>query len=304
MPVTDESFLREHLPVLKEDSDKFRRGRLLMAAGSYGMAGCVILAARAALRTGAGYLVLLLPESIYGIVTQAVPEAVCRVCPDDDTDAFLKLFREEERRADAVLSGCGLGSRAGRITGILLRECTKPWIIDADSLNALALTETVPAQRDLVLTPHEGEAARLLFDGEAMRLPKAEQSAYLRKKEQWIHENRETALDRLTARFPGAAVLLKGPETLIGRSISPGPENMHIEKIMNPHRNPGLGRAGSGDTLSGIIGSLLAQGAKPFEAAAMGAFIHGEAGELARKDLGERSMLPSDIIEKIPEVLR
>lgn len=263
------AYVRDRLPEIRKEYNKYDRGRLLLIAGSYGMAGACILACRSALRSGIGYLNAAVPKEIYGIVAGAVPEAVFTVYekPEDLAEALGK--------ADAVLLGPGLGTLRDDISAFVLSEGTKPLLIDADGLNALAAQPRAFSGRDVVLTPHEGEMARLLGTSSAE-----------------VRLDRRGALLR-AAELYQAAVLLKGPETLVTGS----------DAILENHTgNPCLATAGSGDVLSGIIGTLMAQGVKASEAAAMGAWIHGSAGDLAAERFGIRSARPSDVIEMIPEV--
>lgn len=263
------AYVRDRLPEIRKEYNKYDRGRLLLIAGSYGMAGACILACRSALRSGIGYLNAAVPKEIYGIVAGAVPEAVFTVYekPEDLAEALGK--------ADAVLLGPGLGTLRDDISAFVFSEGTTPLLIDADGLNALAAQPRAFSGRDVVLTPHEGEMARLLGTSSAE-----------------VRLDRRGALLR-AAELYQAAVLLKGPETLVTGS----------DVILENHTgNPCLATAGSGDVLSGIIGTLMAQGVKASEAAAMGAWIHGSAGDLAAERFGIRSARPSDVIEMIPEV--
>jgi NAD(P)H-hydrate epimerase len=286
------AFVREHLPEIKKEYNKFDRGRLLVIAGSYGMAGACIMAARSALRTGIGYLNVAVPKEIYEILAVSVPEAVFTIYenPEDLSGALL--------RADAVLLGPGLGTLRDRICPYVFREGRKPLLIDADGLNTLAEAPWDFTGRDVVLTPHEGEMARLL------EIPSSA-----------VRRDRRGALLQAVLTFR-ASVLLKGTETLVadGRDLPPrkGPEEEEEEPapgpelpVMENHTgNPCLAAAGSGDVLSGIIGALMAGGVPACEAAAMGAWIHGFAGDLAAERFGMRSARPGDVIEEIPEVLK
>lgn len=298
--VTDEQFVREALPVILKNFQKFDRGRLLLIAGSYGMAGCAILSARAALRAGVGYLTIALPSSIYGIVTAAVPEAVCAIYDTEDLRQLASQFETLFDRADAIAAGPGLGMlRASVISPILdyfspengekkdangVRRKEKKLLLDADALNALSElsvpSSVMPAllQADLLLTPHAGEMARLLELNTRVR-----------------EEERE-ALVKKASEVYQASVLFKGNGTLVRKSKTP-------ILYQNPTGGPGLARAGSGDVLTGIAGSFMAQGMDAFTAGVSAAYIHGLAGDLAAKKLGVRSMLPSDLVDEIPEAL-
>ena len=286
-----QAFVRERLPEIKKDYNKYDRGRLLVIAGSYGMAGACVLASRAALRAGAGYVNAAVPKEIYEIFAVSVPEAVVTVYekPEDLSEAIDK--------ADAILLGPGLGALRESICPYVFKKGRKPLLIDADGLNSLATAPWVFQNRDVVLTPHEGEMARLI---------------------EWpsstVRRDRKGALVLAAATY-GAAVLLKGRKTLVTEAIhlpkrqerSEDEEPLVIEPpeiLENRTGNPCLAAAGSGDVLSGIIGALMAGGVSSRDAAAMGAWIHGSAGDLARDRFGIRSARPGDVIEMIPEVLK
>lgn len=279
--LTEASFPAALLPPADPQANKGDLGRLLIAAGSWGMAGACILAARAALRCGVGLVTLAVDHRIYPIVTQAVPEAVC--LPLDWSSR-----RQESRerlcaaleRSTACVVGPGLGELSEAVCPTVFAHCEVPLIADADALNFAARHPGVleDSAAPLVLTPHPGEMARLCGD----TIP-------------GIQGDRLGAA-REKARELGAVVLLKGAATVIA-----SPRGL---AAVNPTGNPGMAKGGSGDTLSGILGALAAQGIPPFEAAAAGAYLHGLAGDLAAARLGQRSLLPSDLIDELPRALQ
>ena len=276
MKTVNGRFVKEHLPEIPADANKYTRGYLLLIAGSYGMAGAAVMAARAALRTGVGYLNLAVPASIYGIVSQAVPEAVFTVYDETDPKDIEEKLIPPMKRASAVAFGSGTGALREMLFRIVSENCEKPLLLDADGLNALSEAEPVSLRAaELVLTPHAGEMARLL-----------------KCTSEDVERDRTAAVLAASARYH-AVTLLKGPETLIA-----GGDQI----LVNTTGNAGMARAGSGDVLTGIIGALMAQGESGFAAAASGAWIHGHAGDLCREEYGIRSMLPTDMIEKIEEV--
>lgn len=289
MEITSE-FVRERLPVIKREYNKYDRGRLLVIAGSYGMAGAAVLASRAALLSGTGYLNAAVPKEIYEILAVSVPEAVFTVYEKAED------LGEAIEKADAVLLGPGLGTLREEVCPYVFRKGKKPLLIDADGLNSLATAPWVFEDRDVVLTPHEGEMARLL------ELPVST-----------VRRDRKGAVVRAAAAY-GAAILLKGPDTLVAEAIHLPPretgedaEPVVIEEpeiLVNRTGNPCLAAAGSGDVLSGIIGAFMAGGVPARDAAAMGAYVHGAAGDLARDRFGMRSARPGDVIGMIPEVLK
>ncbi len=279
--ITDEQFVRANLPNISADSDKYTRGHLLVAAGSYGMAGAAILCIRAAFASGVGYVSALMPESIYPIITMAVPEAVCMPYSTSDENSFRRQFDRAVGRCDAVVFGPGVGALRDCLAAPVF-ETEKPLLIDADGLNALASLASAgntPELHNAVLTPHEGECARLL-----------------QTTRRWVHENRAEAVRRASAGFY-SSVLLKGPKTLI----------FDVRTGFDAENSTGceaLGRAGSGDVLSGLIGGLMAQGVQPAKASAMSAYLHGLAGDRCKQKLGVRGTMPSDLIIELKEILK
>lgn len=270
---------RAALPLKQPDAqaNKGDMGKLLLVCGSEGMAGACIMAARAALRSGAGLVRVAIPKNLYPIVAPALPECIFTLY---DPFSPEEPLREALGWATACLAGCGLGNLADRVCPILLTHCHVPLVLDADGLNFLARNPEAleRVQAPLVLTPHPGEMARLCQDAIA-----------------------EIQADRLgaaleKARETGAVVALKGAATVIA-----DPEGVCG---INPTGNPGMAKGGSGDVLAGIIASLLAQGIAPFDAAVTGAYVHGLAGDLCAKRLGERAMLPTDLIEALPAAYR
>lgn len=277
---TSADFVRGVLPSIPADSHKGSRGRLLLVCGSYGMAGACIMAARAALRSGVGLLHIAAEERIYPILAQAVPEAVFTIFnPQAPTECEAYLCGALSQ-ASACVIGCGLGTLADTLLSIILNHSTVPTLLDADALNAAARKPELLTEHrcPLILTPHPGEMARL--SGLSISAVQASR----------------LALAREFAKETDSVVLLKGVGTLIA-----DPDGRILR---NPTGNAGLARGGSGDVLSGIIGSLLAQGAAPFEAAAAGAWLHGTAADSLANTIGIRAMLPTDLMEELPGVLR
>ena len=280
MRITDCKYVKAQLPVIPEAANKFTRGRLLLITGSYGMAGAAIMAVRAALRTGAGYTDLAIPAALYPVAAAAVPESVITVYDPADAMEMRKQLLTAMEKADAVVMGCGLGKLRDLVCPPILEFCDKKLVLDADALNMMSQTGLRPWWRSkAVITPHEGEMARLLETTSAS-----------------IREDREGSLKKAVSDL-SMAVLLKGPGTLIASPFTD-------EIFRNPTGNAGMARAGSGDVLSGMIGALAAQGMDVFEAAVCGAYLHGLAGDIAAERFGIRSMLPTDLIECIPDALK
>ena len=281
--------VRRTLPEIKESYSKFDRGRLFLVAGSFGMAGAAVLAAKAALRSGVGYLDIAVPESIYPIVTSAVPEAVCTVYREDDLYDLREKIRSGVKKAAAAAAGPGLGKNRELVMPVLLGLSGEKLLLDADALNFLSeRAENLPEYEkglltgnrwtEIAMTPHSGEMARLL-----------------KTNRQEVEKGRLKAVKTAAAVFH-ASVLLKGKNTLIS-----SPEG---EVWMNTTGSAALARAGAGDTLTGIAGSLMAQGADAFQALRAAAWIHGKAADLGREELGTRAFLPEDLIGFLPKVFR
>jgi ADP-dependent NAD(P)H-hydrate dehydratase / NAD(P)H-hydrate epimerase len=251
------------LPRREPDAHKGVFGHLLVIAGREGRAGAAALAARAAVRLGAGLVTVATPRGAGAAVQALVPEAMVDVLAGGDDGAVSGSGIEGSlERATAVAVGPGLGTGAGprRLLAAVLERWQGPLLLDADALTMLAgrLGELRSRTLAPVLTPHPGELARLLGVATAV-----------------VTVDRLTAARRAAA-ASAAVVLAKGARTVVA-----GGEGW---ALVNPTGTPGLASGGSGDVLAGAIGALLAQGVPPLEAAAAGAFVHGRAAELA----GER----------------
>ena len=278
--ITTKEYVAAHLPRRVADSHKGTYGTLLTVCGSYGMAGAALLCARGALRSGVGLLRAAVPQSVYPLLVDAIPEAVFAPVSERDgcvsADAIPALS-EALTTADAVVVGCGLGRGEGQTAVVrhILSHSTVPVILDADGINAVSLHIVTEETRlaPLILTPHPGEMARLLGVSTAA-----------------VQADRCAVACRL-AREAQAVVVLKGHHTLVA-----SPDGAVME---NHTGNSGMATGGSGDVLAGIIGSLVAQGVPPYEAAVCGVYLHGAAGDLAAAKRSEHSMLPTDLIEEL-----
>lgn len=253
-------------------SHKGHYGHALLAAGSHGMMGAAVLAARACLRGGAGLLTVHIPHSENLILQIAVPEAMTHTSPDGISAAELSKFR-----AIGIGSGLGHSAEAKHLTKQLITSWKGALIADADALNHLAeepeLLKQLPP--DTVLTPHPGEFSRLLASvGETAR-NSAEQI---------------DAQRRFSMRF-GVVVLRKGRFSTI--SLPDG------QLFFNTTGNPGMATAGSGDVLAGIVLSLLAQGLSGAQAAIVAAFLHGLAGDIVAEEESMPSLMAGDLCNAI-----
>lgn len=275
----NQTMIRTLLPVRERNSHKGDYGKILLLCGSRGFTGAAALAARGALRTGAGLVYLAVPESIYAIEAVKLTEPVVLPMPDREGmlwEESIPKIAELLPRMDAVLFGCGSGIGPGteEVLQFLLKNCRCSLILDADGITLAAKHKDILRDRNhpTILTPHDGEFARLL-PPEGSR---AEQTMAL-------------------ARDLGCILLRKGHRTL----ITDGETCWE-----NRTGNPGMATGGSGDVLAGVILSLLGQGVMPLEAAAAGAWLHGAAGDLAAEKWGEYGMLPGDLVEELPRLLR
>lgn len=264
------------------ESNKGDFGRLLCVCGCEGMAGAVVMSARAAIRCGAGIVDVALPRSIYPIVASQVIEPVYTLLdtlPDghlspESADSLLNALS----KASACLIGCGLGkSAAARETlKIIMENAEVPVVLDADGINIVSenIDRIKTVRAPLILTPHPGEMARLL-----------------KTDARDIQSRREQAA-REFASGHGAILVLKGAGTLVA-----SPEG---RLYRNSTGNSGMARGGSGDVLAGMLASFLAQSADPFEAAAGAVFLHGLAGDYCAEKLSQQAMLPTDLIDELP----
>ena len=247
------------------DSHKGRNGRLLCIGGDHGQGGAVMLAAEAALRTGAGLVDLTTRQAFVAPLLARLPEAMVH---GDEVDAI--DVRGLGAQATAIMIGPGLGQSAWAVDLLTAAVAAgRPLVVDADGLNLVASGQgNVPP--NAILTPHPGEAARLLHIDVAT-----------------VQADRFAAARQLAARYQ-AIVVLKGAGTLIADSEG--------TVALVDAGNPGMAVGGMGDVLAGVIGGLLAQGLAPLDAARAGALLHSVAGDSAAGDGGERGLLPSDLM--------
>jgi len=278
---TSAEFVDQLLPVRDRDAHKGCFGRVLLLCGSVGYTGAAALAARAALRSGSGLIFLGVPECVYPILAAKLDEPMVFPLPDDGAGRLSSLAVPEVRRRLERCDACLIGPGLGRAPGILelvqtvLSSAPCPVVVDADGLNALEghIDIVRGAAGSVVLTPHEGEFARL---GGRLEL------------------EREAGAVRLAGET-GAVVVRKGHNTVItdGKTL-----------YRNATGNPGMATGGSGDVLAGILTSLLGQHIAPLEAAAAAAWLHGRAGDLAAAERGEYGLTPGDMIEALPRLLK
>ncbi|MBR5125487.1 MAG: NAD(P)H-hydrate dehydratase [Oscillospiraceae bacterium] len=255
-------------------------GKILLLCGSRGYTGAAYLSTMGALRSGAGLVFLGVPESIYAIEAVKLNEPVVFPLPDIGGMVSADAVRELEpklEKMDAVLIGCGLGISPDTEQFLLwvLKNARCPVIVDADGITMLRTHKDILRGRKYptILTPHDGEFLRLAGT---------------------IGDDRMTSAADF-AREWNCVLLLKGHRTC----VSDGKTNYR-----NTTGNPGMAVGGSGDVLAGIITSLAGQGIEPLQAAACAAWLHGAAGDLCARELGQYGMLPSDMLNALPRLLK
>lgn len=273
--------VRRILPVRDPAGHKGTFGKVLCICGSVGYTGAPVFASRAAVRTGSGLVFLGVPATIWQVAAVKSDEAMPFPLPDAEGKLSLAAefdLRERMDAMDAVLLGCGLGrSRESDVLARRLCDTEKPLVLDADSLNALAgHLDVLHMRRDriTVLTPHEGEFLRLGGD---------------------LTCGREEAAKAFSEKY-GVYLILKGQHTVVA-----APDG---RVAVNPTGNSGMAKGGSGDVLAGMVLSLLGQGCAPFDACCGAVWLHGDAGDRAARDKGERGMTPSDLLEQIPYAMK
>jgi len=275
------------LPRLKPrsaESHKGDFGRALLMGGSRGMAGAIALAGMACLRSGGGLVKLAVPEFCLDTVAAFEPSymTVPLACDERGRIAYAaaETIREFAAEATCLACGPGLGRSAEltRLVGELYRDSPLPLVCDADALFALAeMRDHLPAHvGPRILTPHPGEFERL---GDVSMKDRRQQIAAAQE----------------LARRTNTIILLKGHRTFITDGT---------REVYNTTGNPGMATGGCGDVLTGIITALICQQLSPYDAAVLGAHIHGLAGDLAAAELGQVSLIASDLIDYLPAAFR
>lgn len=270
----------------KAQTHKGDYGHLFILAGSARFSGAGLLCAEAALRSGAGLVTLGLPKSINLAVIKIKPREVMTL-PLAETkegtlslNAFTRIF-QILRQADVLVIGPGLGNNEStyRLIRRVISKCAIPAVIDADGLNAFSKNLGILKKHKgiTILTPHQKELSRLFGLG----LAEAQKNRKL--------------IAKKYAKYYNNTIVLKGHETLVA-----GSRKLYVNKT----GNPGMATAGSGDVLSGMIGTFLAQGLEAFSAAKYAVYIHGLAGDIAAKDKTQMGLIASDIINRIPDAIK
>lgn len=283
--LTTQAWMRRALPPREQtrDTNKGTFGTVLVIAGSAGMVGAAALTAVSALRAGAGLVQMAVPQSVLDTAAMLAPEVITRGLPETAErthggqgalDAALALAE----KADAIALGPGLSGNKEAVSFVqaFARRVTKPLVIDADGLNAVASASECVSERTAptVLTPHPGEMGRLLQSSIAA-----------------VQTDRRQAAVRCAEAF-GAVVLLKGARSLIA-----APDG---RLALNRPGSPALATAGSGDVLTGVIGALLGQWEDAWDAARAGAYLHALAGEGAAREMGTAGVVAGDVRDRLP----
>lgn len=266
-----------HTVIRKRPSDVHKGdcGKVLIIAGSKEMAGAAVFASKAAIRCGSGLVKTCTDKRIFPCLQTSVPEAICMEWGNT---------KEDLMQYDVVAIGPGMGvdRRLKNILKVILKDFDKTVVIDADGLNTVAKYEELQqlvreSKASIIMTPHIGEAKRLLGNADIADLTRIEIASFLRKKY-------------------GCITIVKGANTLVAVSDE--------DAYTNTTGNPGMATAGSGDVLTGIITSLAGQGLAPEDAAKTGVFVHGLSGDLAADKLGEYGLVASDIADYVPFALK
>jgi NAD(P)H-hydrate epimerase len=265
------------LPKRPADGHKGTFGTVLCVCGSLDYAGAALLCGLGAARAGAGLVVLTVPAALQPVVAGRVPELVTVALPEQPAGRGAASLEAaaliDARTPDALVIGCGMAENEGNRELVLrlLAAAGPPCVIDGGALNLLARSGRWWAanQRECVLTPHPGEFARI------MGTPAGA-----------TDDARETSAKAAAERF-GQVVVLKGAHTVIAT-----PDG---QVAISPFANAALATAGSGDVLAGTIGSLMAQRLAPFDAARLGVWLHGRAGQRISERLGDAGLLASDL---------
>jgi len=298
--IIDFNIFSSLIPKRSNETNKGDYGRVFIITGSPGMTGAGCLAAKAALRTGAGLVYLGVPSTLTHIYNTNVTEAITISMKDMDvsnndkeansqsgetgyiSSSNINMLSEYIKNKDVIAVGPGLSVKGGvfDITAWLIENSEVPLVIDADALNVISRDVSIlgKLKAKAVITPHPGEMSRLT----KMSIDE-------------IQNNRVETARNFACRW-GVVTVLKGWRTVVGL-----PDGTIF---INTSGNPGMATAGTGDVLTGIIAGLIAQGLTPEQAAVAGVFLHGKAGDRVASRLGEHGLIAGDLVEEIPYVIK
>lgn len=272
--------VRAKLPPRDKNAHKGNVGKILLLCGSKGFTGAAALSALGALRVGAGLVYLGVPSSIYEIEATKLNEPI--IFPLEDKDGMLaeesvETISQYLEKVDVVLVGPGIGLGEGtqKVVKYVLEKFYGPVVLDADGITLVSAHKNVLRDRtgQTVITPHGGEFYRLMGKKPLDRCKSAVEMA----------------------QTFGCVTVLKGHHTVITDGI---------HGFINKTGNPGMAVGGSGDVLAGMIAGLIGQGLSPVDAAACGAWLHGAAGDICARKMGQYSMLPSDLLQVLPRLMK
>lgn len=283
--LTEEAFVREKIPKRPPCAHKGDFGKIAVVAGSVGLTGAAAMCCDAALKSGAGLVTLYCPEEINTIMEIKLTE--CMTKPFKSASGAFSANAKSEllegiNTSDFAVIGPGLSrnSDIDEIVSYLTENSTTPLLLDADALFSVAKNPDIlkKAKVPIIITPHEGEMARLI-----------------KNSSEYVKSNRLCVAKSFAASY-NTTVVLKGHHTIIASPTS--------EVFINPTGGSGMATGGSGDVLCGILAALSGQKLPPFDAAVLGTYIHGAAGNEAEKLLGAAGMLPTDIINMLPKTIK
>ncbi len=278
--------MRKLLPSRPREAHKGMTGHVFILAGSIGLTGASVLSALGALRSGAGLVTLGIPKSLNAIVAVKLTEAMTLPLPETSGQTLsLKAERKIlnfSKRVNAVVLGPGLSQNKATVNLIkqLIKKINVPLVIDADGINALSGEPKILLQRKAatIITPHPGEMSRLIN--------------FSVKK---IQANRRQIARKVASQFK-IVVILKGRDTVIATPKG--------ETFINPTGGAGMASGGMGDVLTGMVASFLAQGLNPLAASKLAVYAHGLAADWLVKEKGLRGIIASDVVDKLPFVLK
>lgn len=277
------------IPPRPSESHKGTFGRVLVVGGSVCMSGAAYFAAKAAYRMGAGLVQILTHRENRVILQSQLPEAILSTYGEDveqDCEAILAAVSQ----ADVIAVGMGLGQtrEALKLLKMVLSSADCPLVIDADALNLLAKEDSLwtSISAPAIVTPHPLEMARLCHMDVSI-----------------VERDRLSAAVNFAEKYALICVL-KGHHTVVSDGTEARGLGDKHTVYLNHSGNSGMATGGSGDVLDGVIAALIAQGMSPFEAATLGVYIHGLAGDAAAEAMGEYSVMASDILDYIPEIIK
>ncbi|MDE6659383.1 MAG: NAD(P)H-hydrate dehydratase [Eubacterium sp.] len=260
------------------NSNKGDFGKQLNICGSYKMPGASVICAKAALKTGVGLLKCAFPKSVYGVLTAHLTQPIFAPMSENEDKTFsmgaLTEVLNEIKWADSIALGCGIAVNDDTqlIVNQVIKESNVPVVVDADGINCLSVNIDVlrDSKAPIILTPHPGEMARLIH-----------------QEVSFVQENRIDCAKSF-AKEHGCIVVLKGANTVVTDGVN---------AFVNTTGNPGMAMGGTGDMLTGMIASFIAQGLTPFDAAVSGVYIHGLCGDITAREISQRGMTVDNMLE-------